>query len=54
MMGGVPLETCWAFNKLWTNKFYYKLYLVGIATEPYYDARIHKYQIYKQSALASL
>jgi len=20
----VPLETCWAFNKLWNNKFYYK------------------------------
>jgi hypothetical protein len=24
MMSGVPLETCWAFNKLWNNKFYYK------------------------------
>jgi len=23
-MSGVPLETCWAFNKLWNNKFYYK------------------------------
>jgi hypothetical protein len=29
MMSGVPLETCWAFNKLWNNKFYYKLHLVG-------------------------
>ena len=24
MMSGVPLETCWVFNKLWNNKFYYK------------------------------
>jgi len=24
MISGVPLETCWAFNKLWNNKFYYK------------------------------
>jgi hypothetical protein len=24
MMSDVPLETCWAFNKLWSNKFYYK------------------------------
>jgi len=24
MMSGVPLETCWAFNKLWNN-FYYKV-----------------------------
>jgi hypothetical protein len=23
-MSGVPLETCWAFNKLWNCKFYYK------------------------------
>jgi hypothetical protein len=23
MMNGMPLETCWAFNKLWNNKFYY-------------------------------
>ena len=32
MMSGVPLETCWAFNKLW-NKFYYKAAFVGISTE---------------------
>jgi hypothetical protein len=24
MMSGVPLETCWVFNKLWNYKFYYK------------------------------
>jgi hypothetical protein len=24
MMSGVPLETCWAFNERWNNKFYYK------------------------------
>jgi len=23
MMSGMPLETCWAFNKLWSNKSYY-------------------------------
>jgi hypothetical protein len=33
MMSGVPLKTCWAFNKLWDNKFSYKLHLVGISTE---------------------
>ena len=48
MMSGLPLETCWAFNKLWNNKFYYKLHLVGISTGSYYDARIHEYQIYRQ------
>jgi hypothetical protein len=25
MMSGVPFETCWAFNKWWNNKFYYKV-----------------------------
>jgi hypothetical protein len=29
MMSGMSIETCWAFNKLWNNKFYYKLHLVG-------------------------
>jgi hypothetical protein len=23
MMSGVPLETCWAFNERWNNKFWY-------------------------------
>jgi hypothetical protein len=46
MMSGVQLETFWAFNKLLNNKFYYKLHLVGISTETYYDARIHEYQIF--------
>ena len=46
---GMPLETCSAFNKLWNNKFYYKLHLVGISTESYYDAWIHEYQIYKRT-----
>ena len=50
MMSGVPLETCWAFNKLWNNKFYYKLHLVGISTESYYDARIHEYQLERQNS----
>jgi hypothetical protein len=26
MMSGVPLETCSDFNKLWNNKFYYKMH----------------------------
>jgi hypothetical protein len=34
-------------NKLWNNKFYYKLRLVGISTESYYNARIYEYQICK-------
>jgi len=25
MMSGMPLEICWAFNKRWNNKFYYKV-----------------------------
>jgi hypothetical protein len=25
MMSGVSLETCWAFNERWNNKFYYKV-----------------------------
>jgi hypothetical protein len=25
MMSRMPLETCWAFNKHWNNKFYYKV-----------------------------
>jgi len=25
MMNGMPLETCWALNKFWNNKFYYKV-----------------------------
>ena len=25
MMRGVPLETCWAFNERWNNKFCYKV-----------------------------
>jgi len=24
MMSGMPLETCWAINERWNNKFYYK------------------------------
>jgi hypothetical protein len=25
MTSGMPLETCWAFNERWNNKFYYKV-----------------------------
>jgi hypothetical protein len=48
MMSGVLLESCSALNKLWNNKFYYKLHLVGISTESCYDARVHDYQIFKK------
>jgi len=44
LMSGVPLETCWAFNKRWNNKLYYKLHPVGISIQSYYDARVHEYQ----------
>ena len=45
MMSGVPLETCWAFNKLWNNKFYYKATSCWYYYWVIYDARIHEYQI---------
>jgi hypothetical protein len=43
MMSGVPLETCWAFNKLGIINSITKLHLVGIYWV-IYDARIHEYQ----------
>jgi hypothetical protein len=33
MMSGVPLETCWAFNKLAIINSITKLHLIGISTE---------------------
>ena len=48
MMSGVPLETCWAFNKLWDNKFYYKAASGWYFYWVIYDARIYEYQIYKR------
>ena len=45
MMSGVPLETYWAFNKLWNNKFYYKAASCWYFYSVIYDARIHEYQI---------
>ena len=45
MMSGVPLETCWAFNKLWNNKFHYKAASCWYFYWVIYDARIHEYQI---------
>jgi hypothetical protein len=45
MMSGMPLETCWAFNKLWNNKFYYKAASCWYFYWVIYDARIHEYQI---------
>jgi hypothetical protein len=44
MMSGMTLEICWAFNKFWNNKFYYKVWLLlVVSTDSYYDARIHEY-----------
>jgi len=44
-MSGVPLETCWAFKKLWNNKFYYKAASCWYFYWVIYDARIHDYRI---------
>jgi hypothetical protein len=30
MKSGVSLETCWAFNERWNNKFYYKVASFGL------------------------
>jgi hypothetical protein len=44
MMSGVPLETCWAFNKLWNNAFCYNAASCWYFYWVIYDARIHEYQ----------
>ena len=44
MMSGVPLETCWAFNKLCNNKFYYKAASCWYFYWVIHDARIHEYR----------
>ena len=46
MTSGVPLETCWAFKKLWNNKFYYKAASCWYFYWIMYDARIHEYHIF--------
>ena len=43
MMSGMPLETSWAFNQLWNNKFYYKAASCWYFYWVIYDARIHEY-----------
>jgi len=48
MMSGVPFDTCWAFKKLWNNKFYYKAASCWYLYWVIYEARIHEYQIYDQ------
>jgi len=45
MMSGLPLETYWAFKKLWNNKFYDKAASCWYFYWVIYDARIHEYQI---------
>jgi hypothetical protein len=45
MMSDVPLETCWAFNKLWNNKFCYKAASCWYFYWVIYDARFHEYQM---------
>ena len=47
-MSGVPLETCWDFNKLWNNKFYYKSASWWYFCWIIHDEWIHEYQIYKR------
>jgi len=45
MMSGVPLETFWAFKKLWNNKLYYKAASCWYFYWVIYNARIHEYQV---------
>jgi hypothetical protein len=45
MMSGVPLETCWAFNKRWNNQFYYNAASCWYFYWVIYDARIYEYQV---------
>ena len=47
MMSGMPLETCWAFKKLWNNKFYHKAASCWYFYWVIYDELIHEYLIYK-------
>jgi len=54
MMSGVPLETCWAFNKLWNNKFYYKAASCWCFYRIIHNARIHEYQIYVYCTLTEV
>jgi hypothetical protein len=46
MMSGVSLETCWAFNKHWNNKFYHKAASCWYFHWVIYDAQIHEHQIH--------
>ena len=48
MMSGVPLETCWAFKKLWNNKFYYK---AASCWYFYWDWNLYSYNRSQQDAL---
>jgi hypothetical protein len=49
MMGGVPLETRWAFNKLWNNKCYYNAASCWYFYWVIYDTWIYEYQICKST-----
>jgi len=55
MMNAVSLETCSAIKKHWNNKFYYTvascwLFLYDL----FYDARIHKHQVYYKPTYAQI
>ena len=50
MTSSVPLETCWAFNKPWNNKFYYKAtscwyfyWILLRCTDPWISSRMRKF-----------
>jgi len=46
MMSGVSLETCWAINKHWNNKFWYTVASCWLFLyELYYDVRNHEHQV---------
>jgi hypothetical protein len=44
MMSGLPLETCWAFNERWNNKFCYKVEScwLFLLNQIYYDGPIQR------------
>jgi hypothetical protein len=55
MMSGVSLETCWAIKKHWNNKFYYTVATCWFFLwDLYYDAWIHKHQVYPHTCAISV
>jgi hypothetical protein len=57
MMSGMPLKTCWAFNKFWNNKFYYKVasfwlfLLIHITMHESMNIKYKIYHLFQRTAL---